>query len=146
MAKSKMIGVQMPLDQRERFKATAKARGMTLSEAAREAIHWWNDFSEYFRQRVHAIGDQFDVQPAVVIENFVLDKVARDEAENEVSPQPFRLVLEFSQTSDGNIMSGEHYFAWRKEDHVEQFRKQTRSAWSRNDAGEPRTTPQHSRS
>jgi len=92
----------------------ARERGISLSEATRQALAVWAGFDAGFWKLVKGLSAKHGVEPTEMIQILVHDRLAENEAQTEVWETGLERPFMFQRNSDGVVL-GLHDFDWRKE-------------------------------
>ena len=94
----------------EDLEAKAEKVGMSRSEYSLMALDTFMGFDNDFIKTMQQYADGYNIPLYVVIQNFVIDKLAKEKASDKVYGQQSRIRKEFITVSDGagnRMMTGE---------------------------------------
>lgn len=80
----------------------AKKHDMKKGDFVLKAVDTFINFDDNFIELIDQYADQFHVAPHMVIQNFIIEKLAKERAEDIVYGQQSRIRKEFITVSDGD--------------------------------------------
>ena len=113
MVKDKFLKIRVAASLREKLLQAASEHKKTLSEAARCALAVWVGFDPGFWRLIRGLSAQHGVEPTEIIQILVHDRLAENEAQEEVWETGLERPLMFQRNPDGVVL-GLHDFDWRK--------------------------------
>jgi len=106
--KMKTLGVRVTAEEAENIDDKAKKKDMNLSEYVRESIFMFSNFDDNFIEFITRFSKDLNIPVQMVIQNIVINKLARDAAREEIwGAEGQEPMVEFQLTNKGFVTGKE---------------------------------------
>jgi len=112
MAK-KFLPVRMDQEEKEKFAAICKRRGISASKGMREAMRLYGGFTDEFLEMLEEIQERFNLQPHQVLENMIWELSARENAAAKLGFQDRNQLGIFPRFHSGELLTGRKFYQQR---------------------------------